>query len=132
MSGPASSSPAVLAPALLRLTASAFVLLVAAVTLGPAGLRPHLFADPQAERLLAFLVLGYVLALAFPRRRLATALFVAALAIGLEAAQHLTPDRHGMVREAVIKAVGGLLGVAAVVVAQALSDLNRTPPYRDA
>jgi VanZ family protein len=40
-------------------------------------------------------------------------LVVLGSAVLLEIAQHLTPDRHGRIRDAIIKVVGGALGIAA-------------------
>jgi len=91
------------------------VLGVAAIvfaTLCPIGLRPHL-ASANQERIGAYFVLGFLLALTFRRHWKLVALAVALIAIGLEAGQLLVPGRDARVADAVVKALGGLLGVGA-------------------
>lgn len=106
---------------LARVSAWTLLGAVAFVTLGPLGDRPHLTQDPQAERSFAYFTLGYAFALAYPRSRVAVAVGVMVGAFGLEATQLLTVDRHAHVRDAVAKSLGGLLGVAAVAIAQAFA-----------
>ncbi len=81
-------------------------------TLCPIGMRPH-FASPNIERFGAYFVLGVLLSLAFPRRRLAVITGVLVLACGLEAAQLLIPGRDGRVSDATVKALGGIVGASA-------------------
>jgi hypothetical protein len=91
--------------ALLAVAAIAFV------TLCPIALRPHL-ASANAERLCAYLVLGVLSSQAAGRRALGATVVVMALAFGLEAAQRFAPGRHAHLADAVVKAFGGLSGVA--------------------
>jgi VanZ family protein len=86
---------------------------IAIVTLSPLQMRPIVTADPTYERFAAFAVVGLLFAFAYPRRTALAAMIVVAAAIGLEAAQHLTPDRHGHLRDLLEKASGGLLGLLA-------------------
>lgn len=100
----AKPSPLLIGLAALGIAAIAFV------TLCPPDLRPRL-ASANEERFAAYFVLGILLALASGRRRLAATAIVLLLAFGLEAAQHLAPGRHAMAADALIKALGGVVGV---------------------
>ncbi len=91
------------------------VLVVASIsfaTLCPISLRPHL-ASANQERFGAYFVLGVLIALAAGRRWLAATTIVLVLAFGLEAAQLLVPGRDAVVSDALVKALGGVLGSAA-------------------
>lgn len=81
------------------------------VTLSPIGLRPH-FEDVSVERFGAFSFVGLLFGLAYPKRLWLVLSLVVGTAFSLEALQHLTPDRHGHVSDAVVKFVGGVVGVA--------------------
>lgn len=106
---------------LARCAAWALVAAITVVTLGPLRERPILSYDAQLERAIAFFALGFVFTVAYPRRRSQVLLGVLICAFALEAAQRLTPDRHGHLRDALAKAGGGLLGVLAAGVAQHLA-----------
>lgn len=95
----------------LRLGAWCLLLLVAAVTVGPIGLRPHV-GPVGIERSLTFLLLGIAFALAYPRRPLIAVLVIVAGASLLEGLQTLVPERHGQWSDLGVKIAGGLLGVA--------------------
>ena len=85
---------------------------IAFVTLSPIYDRPSI-ANPQLEHFAAFAILGLALMLGYPRRMLPIVLIVIGSAFMLEAMQLLTPDRHGRVLDALVKAVGGLCGIGA-------------------
>ena len=102
----------------LQIAAWIVLLGIGLVTLVPLRSRPTLSIDPQTERFLAYMALGFAFALAYPRRRVVVAVSMVACALGLEAAQHLTRDRHSHLRDALAKALGGLVGVLAVDVSQ--------------
>jgi hypothetical protein len=95
----------------LKFGAWCLMLLIAAMTVGPIGLRPHV-APLGIERGGAFFVLGIALAFAYARRPWLAAGFVFGAAALLEAVQRLVPGRHGQWDDFAIKAVGGLAGVA--------------------
>lgn len=80
-------------------------------TLGPVGWRPHLFGNPDLERVGAFAALGFAAKLAFPRKDPLTLPALLLLAIGLEAAQRLVPGRDARLQDGVVKAFGALAGV---------------------
>ncbi|KWV58544.1 hypothetical protein AS156_33690 [Bradyrhizobium macuxiense] len=85
---------------------------IAFVTLSPIYDRPSI-GNPQLEHFAAFAILGLALMLGYPRRMLPIVLIVIGSAYMLEAMQLLTPDRHGRVLDALVKAVGGLCGIGA-------------------
>ena len=99
-------SKAVVAAAGLAIAAIAFV------TLCPIGLRPHL-GNAEVERLVAFAVLGAMISRAAGRDAMGATGAVMLLAFGLEAAQQFAPGRHPHLADAVVKAFGGVSGVAA-------------------
>jgi len=84
--------------------------LIAFATLCPIEIRP-VVADVQFEHFAAFAVTGLAFGLAYPGRTFLVAAIVVGSAVGLEALQLLTPDRHGRVLDAFIKIVGGLSGI---------------------
>lgn len=102
--------------------ALAWVLLatIAFLTLSPIGLRPRT-GDDIAERVLPFAALGAAFGVGYPRRLSFGVAVTLAAAIGLEAAQLLTPDRHARLIDACEKLAGGLLGVTTAAVWRALS-----------
>ncbi len=102
-----SVSPLVVALAALGVASITFV------TLCPIGLRPHL-ASANEERFGAYFVLGVLIALTSPRRWLRAIAIVASLACVLEAGQLLVPGRDAALSDAVIKALGGVVGAVAV------------------
>ncbi|WP_249149413.1 VanZ family protein [Bradyrhizobium manausense] len=70
------------------------------------------------EHAVAFLTLGSLFALAYPRRTLMVCAIVIGSAVIFEFLQTLTPDRHGTVFDASEKIVAGCVGIAAVRLAQ--------------
>jgi VanZ family protein len=99
----------------------AFAFIVYA-TLSPIDSRP-VVAGPQLEHFVAFGLMGLAFGLAYPNRILLVVAIVVGSAFGLEALQLLTPDRHGRVLDAVMKAAGGICGIGA---GQLMSFLLRT------
>ncbi len=102
----AKPSPLLLSLVVLGIAAITFA------TLCPISLRPHL-ASANQERFGAYVVLGGLLALAAGRRWLASAMFVVVLVCALEAAQLLVPGRDAVISDALVKALGGVLGSVA-------------------
>jgi hypothetical protein len=95
----------------LRLSAWLALAVLIVVTAGPISLRPVSGFPIPIERFLAFLSAGGLFGLAYPRHRARSILIVVAFALGLELAQHLVPQRHGLLGDALVKAAGGVLGV---------------------
>ena len=90
--------------------ACALAVVIAFATLCPLQWRPHLTENPDQERFLAFLALGFAAKLAFPRKHLVTVGAVVALAVGLEMAQGLVPGRYSRLWDAAVKALGAVTG----------------------
>lgn|GEM_PF-287981 len=87
------------------------LLAVAVVTLSPIGMRPRLPMPVDLERAAAYLVVGLLFALAYPRHVwLALAIVVLGL-LCLEWLQGLRPDRHARLGDAMVKGAGALIGL---------------------
>jgi len=82
---------------------------IAAATLCPQALRPHL-GPADMERFGAYLVFGLCTSWAIPKRPLAVVAIIAIAAFGLEAALNLVPGRDAHLVDASVKALGGLCG----------------------
>jgi len=85
---------------------------VAFLTLSPIGLRPSI-ASSHLEHFTAFALIGLAFALAYPNRILLVVTVVVGAALGLEALQLVTPDRHARAMEALVKTLGGISGICA-------------------
>jgi hypothetical protein len=103
---------------------------IAFATLSPIQDRPVL-AGPQFEHFAAFAVLGIAFGLAYPNRPLFVVALVLGSAAGLEALQLLTPDRHGQVLDAVVKALGGICGITVSLPAPLLLRALRSSPTEE-
>jgi hypothetical protein len=99
---------------------------IAFVTLSPIGTRPSI-GSPHLEHFTAFALMGLAFALAYPNRILLVVAIVAGAALGLEALQLLTPDRHARAMDALVKSLGGISGICA---GQWASFLLRIKPIR--
>lgn len=91
---------------------SAWLLLVAifVVTVGPIGLRPDSHLPLQIERFSAFLIVGTLFGMGYPRKLVLVMAIVVMSAASFELAQLLIPARHGTWAGFVAKATGGGLG----------------------
>jgi hypothetical protein len=99
---------------------------VVITTLSPAEARPSL-ASPHLEHFAAFALIGLAFALAYPNRVLLVFAIVVGAALGLEALQLLTLDRHARAADALVKALGGISGIC---VGQMVSFLLRLKPMQ--
>ena len=79
-------------------------------TLSPIEARPVL-AGLQFEHFAAFSLTGLAFGLAYPNRMFLVVSIILGSAIGLEALQLLTPDRHARILDAMVKAAGGISGI---------------------
>ena len=79
-------------------------------TLSPIQMRPHL-ADANAERGLAYVLLGLTLAVGFPNRLYQTLICVVVAAGVLELLQIIDPGRHARLLDAIVKALAGVIGI---------------------
>jgi hypothetical protein len=108
------------------LAAWATLVFICFVTLSPIGLRPGTGAV-GLERFAAFALLGVLFVWAYPRRFARLILFLILVVFGLEASQHLTPDRHGHLLDAIEKAAGALGGACFAGLMQVLrGDSNQS------
>ena len=96
-------------------------------TLSPINDRP-VVAAPHFEHFAAFAFVGFAFGLAYPRRLVLIAALILISAFGLEAMQLLTPDRHGRLVDALVKAAGGLCGIGIAQLGQLIlrTHANRT------
>jgi len=108
----------------LLVPAAAWVLLglIAFWTLGPLEYRPVL-GPAQLERFSAYFVLGGLFTLAYKRPWL-TAAILALVAALLEAGQLFVPGRDAGVPDAIAKALGAVVGVAAANLFQRLTPIS--------
>ena len=113
-----------------RWVAWLLVAAIAAFTLSPIEMRPVTAAPAGAERFIAFAAIGAAFGLGYPRHRIGLFLLVMGIAGLLEAAQHLVPGRHGHLHDAITKAAGACLGVAAVMWIDRLQAARRTVGVR--
>lgn len=95
-------------------------------TLSPLDARPSV-AAPHLEHFAAFALIGVAFAMAYPNRVLLVFVIVVGAALGLEALQLLTPDRHGRAADALMKALGGISGIC---VGQLASFMLRLKPIQ--
>lgn len=96
--------------ATLRVSAWLTLTAILIVTISPLGLRPHIWSA-NAERFAAFMVCGGLFALAYPRKWAAIFCLVVLAAALFEFAQALVPDRHPAMKDVVVKAIGGGIGI---------------------
>lgn len=96
---------------LLATTAWAALAVLVFVTISPLDLRPVVTANPNIERFAAFAIVGLLFGFAYPRSLALDAVFIVIAAGTLEALQFITPDRHGHIADALVKAAGGAFGV---------------------
>jgi glycopeptide antibiotics resistance protein len=104
--------PMRLLPALAWLLLAA----IAFVTLAPIGFRPTTGYSPTIERFLAFGAVGFLFALAYPRRLWLIVVVVLGAAVAFEALQLVSASRHGRAFDLAVKLAGGGFGIAAGVV----------------
>jgi len=85
---------------------------VAFATLGPPGLRPHSGLGQDGEHALAFLLIGLAFGLAYPQRRLQTAIIAVAMIGLIEVLQFWAPGRHARWSDFVVDALASCAGLA--------------------
>lgn len=100
-----------LASRLLKILAWLLLAALILVTVGPIDWRPVTPFGPNLERAFALFVVGFVFALAYPRRIVLVTIALFTFTALLEAAQGLEPGRHGRVVDAIVKLSGGGIGL---------------------
>ena len=78
---------------------------------------PSMRTYATVEHLAAYGIVGMLLGAVYPRSALRVCLFLFLFIAGLEALQLLTPDRHGTIRDAIEKMIGGAAGVFLMTIA---------------
>ncbi|CAB4325262.1 MULTISPECIES: VanZ family protein [unclassified Brucella] len=109
---------------ILRAAAWLVLLAILAVTISPIQFRPVTGEPVNLERLAAFLVVGGLFALAYPRHWLAVLVLTMGCAALFELLQRITPGRHGEFHDFLFKAAGAAIGVAIG------HSLSRLRPFR--
>ncbi len=95
---------------ILRATAWLVLLAILMVTISPIQFRPITGEPADLERFAAFLIVGTLFVLAYPRRWLAVLLLIVGCAAAFELLQRLAPDRHGEFNDFLFKAGGAAIG----------------------
>jgi VanZ family protein len=95
----------------LRCLAWLVLIAILVVTVGPLRLRPVTGEPVDLERFLAFLAVGALFAVAYPKHWLSVLVFVVGSAALFELLQRIAPGRHGEAADFAIKAAGGFIGV---------------------
>ena len=96
----------------LRAAAWAVLAVIVFVTVSPINLRPHTLITVNIDRAAAYAVVGLLFALAYPKNWKTTAILLVIGAAGFEFLQIFSTTRHARVEDALVKAVGALVGVA--------------------
>lgn len=94
---------------------AAWLLLAAIVfvTVSPIGLRPHTMTSVNLDRALAYSLVGFMFAVAYPRHWLTVAVLLILSPLAIEYLQYLSPTRHARLHDAAVKIVGSSVGVLA-------------------
>jgi VanZ family protein len=108
--------PTVSISGLLKLAAWGLVAAVAFATIGPPRYRPMTHLGQAAEHAMAFVLLGILFGLAYPRRPWLTALVGIAATGGLELLQFLAPGRHARLGDFIVDASALCIGLAVAAV----------------
>lgn len=97
-------------------------------TFSPLQHRPTISHSTHVEHLGAYLLLGVLFRIGYPRNLLLACLVVIGGAILLELMQHFTPDRHARLLDGAAKAAGSAVGIAVAEAALYLAArINRRP-----
>jgi VanZ family protein len=96
----------------LRASAWAILAFIVFVTVSPINLRPHTLITVNIDRAAAYAVVGALFALAYPKNWKTTAILLVIGAAGFEFLQIFSSTRHARIEDAMIKALGALVGVA--------------------
>ncbi|GGF14565.1 hypothetical protein GCM10011321_03050 [Youhaiella tibetensis] len=103
--------------ALARPLAWLLLLALLYVTVSPIEWRPMTGEPANIERFAAFALVGFVFVLGYPRHWWLVLAIMVGSAFLFELAQLIAPGRHAHLKDALIKAGGGSVGIAAGVVA---------------
>lgn len=96
-----------------RFAAWAGLALIILVTISPIQARPPDITTTDLDRGIAFFVMSGLFVIAYPRRPIVMTILLFCAAFLIELMQFASVTRHPQLHDAVIKAVGVLLGVSA-------------------
>ncbi len=102
-----------MASRLLPILAWLLLAAIAFSTLAPIGLRPTSSFSANYERLFSFGLVGFLFAIAYPRKLLLITGLVFGAAVSFEILQMLVASRHAQLSDMGIKLLGGGLGLFA-------------------
>ncbi len=111
--GNAAKHDSMMTSRLLRPLAWLLLAAIIFVTVSPIDLRPHTITTVDGDRALAYVVAGFVFAIAYPRHWKLVALLLIFGALAIEFLQYLSPTRHARLHDVVVKAAGATLGILA-------------------
>jgi VanZ family protein len=97
---------------ILKVLAWLLAAAVAFATLGPPGYRPHSDLGQNGEHALAFVLIGLAFGLAYPQRRLPTAMIAIAMIGLIEILQFWAPGRHARWSDFIVDALATCAGLA--------------------
>ncbi len=97
---------------LIRLMAWGSLAAIVFVTVAPIEFRPPDPLPVELDRALAFSLVTFLFALAYPRHLVLVAALLVASAGAIELLQELSPTRHAHVSDATVKALGAAFGAA--------------------
>ena len=97
---------------LLRVVAWLLLAGLVFATLSPIDMRPNSPLPTGAERAFALMLVGFVFAVAYPRRILLVAALVLGSTMLLELLQLMSPSRHGRLVDVAVKLTGAGVGLA--------------------
>jgi hypothetical protein len=89
---------------------------------------PSMRTYATIEHLAAYGMVGMLFCALYPRSLLRVCFFLFLFIVGLEVLQTLTPDRHGTLRDAVEKMIGGVTGAMLMTAVQSWKRIRRVRP----
>jgi VanZ family protein len=89
---------------------------------------PSMRTYATIEHLTAYVVVGVLFCALYPRSLLRVCFFLFLFIVGLEVLQTLTPDRHGTLRDAIEKMIGGITGAVLMTAALNWKSTRRVRP----
>lgn len=93
-----------------RIAAWAGLALIILVTVSPIDVRPSTVSTTDLDRAFAFLVMSGLFVVAYPRRIVVVSIALFAAAFLIELTQFVSVTRHPQMHDAVVKALGVILG----------------------
>lgn len=86
--------------------------LIILVTVAPIGARPSTLTSTDLDRALAFVVMSGLFIVAYPKRVFPIAAVLLLAAFAIELTQYVSVTRHPQLHDAVVKAIGVVVGVS--------------------